>query len=216
MAVLETNYEVRAGYQNFDFGDAYSVDGRLTLPLLRYGGTSFFSGYGRFKGDNGSIDSDSYTVGGEVFIRDYKIGKLSAQFRYRNTELDIPDNVVTVNDSITTKNYRALGEYYYREFTLSASRNYLNSEESDNVKSWRVSGIAYINDNTGLRVFGSHSDNKTNYGFSIGHQPSVFHNSTQISLSYLDSGNNNDIYMVSLAYYFVKRPSLIDRDRKYR
>ncbi len=216
MAVIETNYEVRADYQNLDFGDAYRVDGRLTLPLLRYGGASFFSGYGRFKGDNRFIDSDSYTVGGEVFIRDYKVGKLSAQFRYRNTELDIPDNVVNVNDSITTKNYRALGEYYYRAFTLSVSRNYLNNEKVDNVKSWRGSGIAYINDNTRLRVFGNHSDNKTNYGFSVAHQPSVFRNSTQISLSYSDSGNNNDIYSVSLAYYFDKRPSLIDRDRKYR
>ena len=210
MAVLETNYEVRAGYQNYDFGDAYRVDGRLTLPLLRYGGASFFSGYEQFKGDNSSVDTDSYTVGGEVFIRDYKVGKLSAQFRYRNTELDIPGNVVNVNDSITTKNYNALGEYYYRELTLTASRNYLNSEKFDNVKSWGGSGIAYINDNTRLRISGSHSDNKTNYGFSVAHQPSVFRNSTQISLSYSDSGNNNDIYSVSLAYYFNKRKRKIN------
>lgn len=49
-AVLETNYEVRSGYQNRDLGDTYAVDGWLTMPLLTLGGVAFLGGHDQFEG----------------------------------------------------------------------------------------------------------------------------------------------------------------------
>lgn len=109
-AVLETNYEVRTGYQNRDSGDTYMIDGRLTMPLLRFGGVSLLAGYDWFDGDGGALDSDTYSVGGEVFLRDYDVGKIGARLLYRDTEFGRPDN------SGTAKLCTASGEYYYRVY----------------------------------------------------------------------------------------------------
>jgi len=215
-AVLETNYEVRAGYQNADFGNSYGLDARLTVPMLKLGGVSIVGGYDRFDGDDGVLDSDSYTVGAEAFLRDYEVGKLSAAFRYSETEFDRPDNSVNFDDSSSAKNYRAAGEYYFSNLTMAASRTYVDLENSDNAKIWGLSGFIYVKENTRLGIFGAHRDDKINYGGSMSHQPALLRNATELSISYQDVGDSDKIYSVSLAYYFDKRPSLIDRDRKYR
>lgn len=69
--------------------------------------------------------------------------------------------------------------------------------------------------NTRLGIVGDRSDDKTSYSLNLAHQPALLRNSTEVSLTYADAGNNDDIYSVSIRYYFDKRPSLIDRDRKY-
>lgn len=215
-AVLETNYEIEAGYQNKSVGDEYTVDGRLTMPLLRFGGVSLLGGYERLEGDSGVLDSDTYSVGGELFMRDYDIGRLGAQVLYLNQSFDHPNNVVSFNDNSTAKVYSATGEYYYRKFTLSGSRTYIDFDHVDNVESWGLGGLFYVTDNIRLGIAGDYANDKTIYAFRAALQPALFGNSAEVSVGYADVGNGDHTYSVSLAYYFDKRPALIDRDRKLR
>lgn len=141
---------------------------------------------------------------------------MSAGFLYQKFEFDHPDNAVVFDDDLTAKNYTVAGEYYHRQFTLRVSRAYSDLDEVNNVRSWRLGGLFYVVENTRLGISADHADDKTSYAFRIAHQPALFRNSTEVSLSYEDVGDNDDIYSVSLAYYFDKRPSLVDRDRKYR
>ncbi len=215
-AVKETNYAVRTGYQNSDFGDNYAASGRLTVPVSRLGGLSLSADYDRLEGGSGVLDSDSYGLAGVAFLRNPAIGKLSLGYSYAYTQIRGLNNAPGVDDSSVAKNYSAAGEIYYRRFSLSLSRTYADLEDAENVKGVGLGGSFYMRESIRLGVSAFRADRKLNYRFGIAYQPALLHNTTELSVSYADAGDDNDVYAVSLAYFFDKHPTLIDRDRNYR
>ncbi|WP_162628861.1 hypothetical protein [Marinobacter bohaiensis] len=214
--VLDTNYEVGAGYTKDRDSDSVDLSGTINLPLFGYVGSSAFVGGQTSQADSGSnqLDADNLGFGGSIYLRDFDLGKVGVSAAYTKTFFD--SSSPAVPDDLKSYQYSAFGEYYIDRFTLGFQRTLVDVEDPvDDAHSWTGSVAWYPEDNTKLLLSGSGMDSRDNYSVALSHQPDALGESTEVSLGYTSSPHD-DTFNLSLSYYFGTQVPLIDRDRKYR
>ncbi len=214
--VINRNYETGLAYTNTDQSHDYEINGSALLPITDYIGTALDADLRHDLGKGNVVDTTRYGVGSSVFLRNFEIGRLGAAYLFSYSKFDLPSSV-NASDTSIVHNFRAFGEYYLSNFTISASRTYSHFESGTDRNNWIISGQWYPYKNTKLSIRTSGMDAKDHYGASIEHQPGFFNNAAGLFLSYsYDNKVNKDAFALGFTYYFNTRVHLIDRDRKYR
>ncbi len=211
--VLETNYGAGIAYSESRNSKGLRASGNVSIPVYKYIGSTLFVNGSKTEGEKNSLDSDAYRVGGVAFLRDFNLGKLGVSAAYNKTNFDTPSG--SSLDDTELNQYGLLGQYYFNDFTFGANRNVVDSKDFDDFNSWTASIDWYWQENTKLSLDGSGMDAKDSYGIRVSHQPNFFNNSTDITFSY-NGYRTDDVFSLSVNYYFGTLVTLQDRDRKYR
>ncbi|MBU6954063.1 hypothetical protein [Hahella sp. HN01] len=215
--VANTNFEAGINYSQSRDSENYSVGGSVTLPVYSFVGANLNANASHQDGKDDQIDSDSHGLGGNLFLRDFNIGKIGLGYSYSKTSFDLPSWLSPyVDDDSESDHYRIFGQYYLGDFTLSAIRYVSEAKEADE----RFNGLAlsaawYATENVRTSLDASAMDSKDNYGITVEYQPELFQNAASVSFSYAD-GRKDDTFSVGFNYFFGTKVSLKDRDRKYR
>lgn len=211
--VFETNYGAGLAYSDSRNSSSLRASGNVSVPVYKYIGSTLFINGRKTEGEKNTIDTNSYRIGGTAFLRDFDLGKVGIGAAYNKTNFDSTFGISL--DETELYQYSLLGQYYLNDFTIGADRTTVDSKDFDDFNSWTGSIAWYWQGNTKLLFSGSGMDAKDSYGISASHQPEYFNNSTEITFAYSGS-KNNDVFSLSVNYYFGTLVSLIDRDRKYR
>lgn len=230
-AVKETNFNVALSHN--EINDDYMGNWRYTslssgvnFPLYDYLGANVFisgSKSGELK-YNHSNDSDTtqfegYGSSAMLFLRDADIGKIGVTGGYSKTKTttDIYNGMTThtFKNTTTSRSYSLYGSYYLDDFTLSASRRYLDLDNGHTLH-YVDAGIGYyLNENTAFDVTVSGMDSSNKFRLHLAHQPSLLSNSTIVGISYEKNDYDNS-FTFFLSYHFQTKVSLRIRDREYR
>lgn len=205
-----SNYQASFSGNDSDNGSRLSLRGEARFPVANYTGMSFNAGLSEFNGDNNSIDSSNKSIGLGLFIRKYDLGIINADYRYSETEADIPSG--TLKNDLDT--YSLNGTYYLEKFDLSLSRSTINIDTGNDFNFSNFNAAYYLNDNLRVSASVGRMDADESYSLSATYQPKVFNNAISILATYQDT-NTNDSYGITISYYFDTKVNLISRIRRY-
>lgn len=230
-AVKETNFNVALSHSEINDDSmsnwrSTSLSSGVNFPLYNYLGANIFisgSKSGELKynyyNDSYTTQSDDYGSGAMLFLRNADIGKIGVTGGYSKTKTttDIYNGMTThtLKNTTTSRNYSLYGSYYHDDFTLSASRRYLDLDNG-HILHYVDAGIGYyLNENTAFDATVSGMDSSNKFRLHLAHQPSLLNNSTIVGISYEKNDYDNS-FTFFLSYHFQTKVSLRTRDREYR
>lgn len=215
-AVQQSNLEAGAIFNSNESANTSSVNLKENIPLHNYLAASIGARLNHLEGKDSSIyNNNSYTLSGNIFLRDPTIGKIGTSYNF-SQGFD--------NSPIQTFRYYSndiAADYYFDRATFGVTRN-ISRLEGNSVAFYSTAILLawYPDDNLklGLSRFSADFQNdKFSTTITAEYQPSPLNNSASIGLSYSgDSTDNSFNAGIFLTYFFDTRVNLINRDRKYR
>lgn len=209
--VAEPNFEVGGGYSDDDSAREVSASGAYRFGIDEYFGIGLAANAEHSDGKSYYLDSNGASAGINVFARRFDLGKVGLSYTRLYNKYDSSfDDFSTSSD-----HFSASAAYYFNDVTVGASRLAMRSDDLPDFDSASLFASVYLLDNTKLTAVVGGMDAKDSFGLSAEYQPSVFDDSTSVSLSYSRSPDHDSISF-GLNYFFNSNVPLKQRDRQYR
>ncbi len=209
-AVTDLNYSANAHLSKRDEVTSFGGGVDINIPVAKYLGINIGADATRV---NSVLDSDTYAITGGVFLRDYDFGLIGFNVRHHEFR---SSNLPNAN----LQSYTINGELYFDKITVGMNGSHAESNDSNVLISNDDNAAALLSfyplENLAIRAFAGFLDFKENYGLSTTYQAPFLGSklSVDVGLSFDEDDETN--VTTSLTYYFGKRNTLINRDRKER
>ncbi len=221
--IEELNFEVNAHHINHEVSSQsyQAVSAVVNIPVYSYIGSSIGI-YTTNEQDYNYFTVNDTGIDGELFIRDYNVGKIGVSAGYTDIDVAFSNDLnLTSYESLfpnSSYRYSLYGEYYLDDFTFSAGYSSVKYDDGYDYSNSRINGSLYIQDNTKVLIGIEGGDSSNSFILGAYHQLNLLDNSIGVSATYFnnDSTYKNDRLIFSLSYYFTSNISLKNRDRKYR
>ncbi|WP_136550334.1 hypothetical protein [Hydrocarboniclastica marina] len=209
--VRDSGFEANAGYRVADDVANLRAGGTFNYGLTDFLASGISAQIGHTFGEDSVVDSDTVTVGADLFARKFELGKVGLGYFRTHSRFDVPVD----DDSVDHNTYSAFAEYYMGQLTFKVSRQALRSADVADFDAWSLGVAGYLSENTRLSVSGAGMDAADLYGVSVAHQPGWFQDKGSVSLAYSRSPDD-DAVSLELNYFFGNKVSLRVRDRELR
>ncbi len=216
-AVENRDSSIGGGLTQSDTASSLFFTGSATDSLSKQFGLRFDFGFSLNQGKDDYLDSNTGSLGVNLFMRDADKGSVGLGYSYARQNFDTDDIAPGADLELKLHSYILTGTLFLEETDLGFNRTIIESGsdvfEDVTTHQASLSAHRYLNDNFVAGI--AHTTmGEDLLRLSVDIQPATFNGNAAFGISYA-STDSNDATSFSFTYYFDNAVSLKKRRRQY-